>query len=252
MAPGRERATSFGSVAELYERRRPGYPDRLFDDLMAAVPGARRVLEGGCGTGRATVELARRGLDVVAVEPDREMASLARRAVRGMSVSVQEGRFEDYHGRPGAFDLVVSAQAWHWVEFDRGLAVAANALRPGGLLAVWWNLNGCWEGELRRAINDAYRVHAPELARNFAATPPFAAGASLEGFEPLRVRTYDWTEDYDARSFVELMSTHSDHILLAPERREALGAAVGEAIERIGGGRLSYPYRTSMLTARRG
>jgi SAM-dependent methyltransferase len=247
----RERATSFGRVADLYERRRPGYPAALFDDLLAAVPGAGRVLEAGCGTGRATVELARRGFEVVAVEPDPAMAAVARRMTRGLDVRLCDGRFEDWDGPAQTFDLVVSAQAWHWVEFEPGLAVVRRALRAGGLLAVWWNRNGRWEGELRDAIEQAYRRHAPELARDFAATPAFASGHALPGFTPLQTRAYDWTHSYDAASFVELLGTHSDHLLLPSARLEALGTAVSEAIERVAGGRLEFPYRTHLLTARR-
>lgn len=247
----RERATLFGTVAELYERRRPGYPAELFDDLLALAPGARRVLEAGAGTGRATVELARRGLEVTAAEPDPAMAEVAARATAGLDVTLWPGRFEDWDGPPGAFDVVASAQAWHWVDFERGMEVARRVLVPGGLLAAWWNRNGRWEGPLRRAVDDAYRAHAPELGRDFDETPLFAAGAKLEGFSPLEVRSYDWAEEYDARTFVEYLQTHSDHLLLEPERLATLCAAVAEAIERVGGGRLEYPHRTLMLTARR-
>ena len=249
--PSDERATSFGGVAELYDRRRPGDPARLFDDLLALAPGARRALEAGCGTGRATVELARRGLEVVAVEPDPAMAALARRACAGLPVTVGAGRFEDWDGPAEGFDVVVSAQAWHWVEHQAGMAVARRALAPGGLLAVWWNRNGRWEGELREALDEVYRRHAPELARDFAETPPFRGGDRLDGFGPLEVRHYDWELEYDATAFVEFLLTHSDHILLEPARRAALAGAVEEAIQRVGGGRLVYPYRTFMLTARR-
>ena len=246
-----ERATSFGGVAGLYDRRRPGYPDELFDDVLAFVPGARRALEAGAGTGRATVELARRGLEVVAVEPDPQMAAVARAATAGLSVRLHEGRFEDCEGPAAAFDVVASAQAWHWVAFERGMEVARRALRPAGALAVWWNRNGPWEGPLREALDDAYRRHAPELARDFAPTPAFAGGAVLEGFEPLEVRSYDWEQEYDAVAFAEFLATHSDHILLEPARREALIGAVVDAIDGVGGGRLVYPYRTFLLLARR-
>lgn len=238
-------------MAELYDRRRPGYPNELFDDVVALVPGARRALEAGCGTGRATVQLARRGLEVVAVEPDPQMAAVARAATAGLDVVLREGRFEDWDGPDATFDLVVSAQAWHWVQFEPGMEVARRALRPGGALAVWWNRNGQWVGELRDAIEAAYRTHAPELARDFAPTPAFAAGAMLAGFEPLEVRRYDWEQEYDAVGFTELLATHSDHILLEAARREALLGAVVEAIERIGGGRMVFPYSTFLLLARR-
>lgn len=50
------------SVAELYERSRPGYPPALF----AALGEPGRALEIGAGTGQATRGLLARGWDVVA------------------------------------------------------------------------------------------------------------------------------------------------------------------------------------------
>jgi len=51
-----ERRLSFGSVAEQYDRHRPGYPPQLVDDILtyADAHAGDRALEVGAGTGRAT------------------------------------------------------------------------------------------------------------------------------------------------------------------------------------------------------
>ena len=64
----RQRANSFGGAAENYDAFRPRYPDQLIDDVLA--PRAHRVLEGGAGTGIASIQLIERGADLLAVEPD--------------------------------------------------------------------------------------------------------------------------------------------------------------------------------------
>jgi ubiquinone/menaquinone biosynthesis C-methylase UbiE len=55
----------FGEVAETYDRALPSYPQRLVDDVVSVASlGARgRVLEVGCGTGKATLQFASRGLE---------------------------------------------------------------------------------------------------------------------------------------------------------------------------------------------
>ena len=75
------RRESFDEVAELYDRARPGYPQRLIDDLVALTDLDKRcrVLEIGSGTGQLTVPLAERGLSVVAVELGSSLAEIARR-----------------------------------------------------------------------------------------------------------------------------------------------------------------------------
>jgi cyclopropane fatty-acyl-phospholipid synthase-like methyltransferase len=101
---------TFNEDAEQYDRARPRYPDQMFDDLAAAgvAPGAR-VLEIGCGTGQATVPLAKRGYRVVAVELGPDMAAVARRNLAGFdSVEVLTAAFEDWPLPAEPFDVVCS------------------------------------------------------------------------------------------------------------------------------------------------
>src|ERR1700730_12715980 len=106
----RRRAGSFGDDAEQYDRARPAYPSNLIDHLLRASP--KLVVDAGCGTGIASRLLVARGGQVVGVEPDGRMAAIARR--RGLAV--EEGAFEDWDPAGRQFDLLVSAQAWHWVD----------------------------------------------------------------------------------------------------------------------------------------
>lgn len=254
MSAGRTRGRVFGEAAELYEHRRPGYPAVLYDDVLALVDPAERALEAGAGTGKATVELARRGVDMLSLEPDLAMAAVARRVTEGLAVHIEERPFEEWEGEASSFDLVISAQAWHWIDRDRGAAVARRALRDGGVLAVWWNQAGDWTGPVREALDAAYEGHAPSLADsvvNRRVHPLRPESLTLEGFEPLETRTYAWSQRYDAASYGELLQTHSDHRFLPREQLAELVRAVTTVIETVGGGQITYPYRTDLLTARR-
>lgn len=52
----------FGSRVDEYEAARPGYPDQLFEDVLAFTGDCSGVVEVGAGTGKATVALGRRGV----------------------------------------------------------------------------------------------------------------------------------------------------------------------------------------------
>lgn len=92
-------ASTFDSVAQRYERARPGYPAEMFDELaaLAGLDGSARVLEIGPGTGKATRGLLRRGWSVVAVEPGAQLAAVARRVLAGHDLRVDVSPFETWH-----------------------------------------------------------------------------------------------------------------------------------------------------------
>jgi SAM-dependent methyltransferase len=102
-APYEGLPTTFDTVAELYERARPGYPAELFDELAALIGGGTgdvRVLEIGPGTGQATRGLLARGWRVVALEPGAELAAVARRVLAGI------GDLEMHVTRKAAYEAV--------------------------------------------------------------------------------------------------------------------------------------------------
>ncbi len=74
------RAT-FETVADRYHQARPDYPPELFDALieLTGLRAGARVLEVGCGTGKATVPLAQRAFVITCVELGTDLATVARR-----------------------------------------------------------------------------------------------------------------------------------------------------------------------------
>jgi len=127
----RLRAT-FDEVPELYDRARPTYPDALFDDLVALLPGPR-LLEIGCGTGKATAALVGRGFEVTCIELGERLAAVARRKVP--SARVLTGDFETWEA-DREFDAVTAFTAYHWLDAETRFERSARVLRPGGALAV--------------------------------------------------------------------------------------------------------------------
>jgi SAM-dependent methyltransferase len=249
----RARAESFGELAVLYERARPRYPAALFDALLGDGAGLR-VLDVGCGTGIAAALLAERGCEVLGVEVDARMAAVAR--AKGLDVEV--ARFESWCDRGRRFDLVTAAQAWHWVEPQAGVEKAASVLDAGGRIGLFWNFSEP-PAKLRGLLAPLYERLAPELEnqghrserRRRRVEETVAALAASGRFGPVSVETFAWERTYVTAEWVEQLSTQSDHHALQADRRERLLAAVGEAIDSLGGS-LEMPFQTALVSARLG
>ena len=128
----------FGPLAATYDELRPADASwlELAEQLIAEGDlGAGRVLDVGCGTGRLTAELARRGAKVWGVYASPEMLAVARAKVpRG--VGLKEGRAEALPFTDGWFDRVVFALVVHLVDRPRALAEAHRVLATNGRVAL--------------------------------------------------------------------------------------------------------------------
>lgn len=247
----RLRAESFGAGALAYDRARPSYPAELIDDLLA--DGPADVLDVGCGTGKAARLLAERGVQVLGVEIDERMADVA----RSHGIEVETDSFEAWEPAGRRFDLIVSGQAWHWVDPQVGAVKAVRLLRPGGLLAPFWNFSEL-EPEVRRRIDAAYARVERELGERSvirSGAGPHTVPAHSEAvratglFASVEHHRYRWEKAYTRDEWLDFIQTHSDHSTLPVERLAALVAAVGAAIDEAGGV-VHAQYTTDAVFAR--
>ncbi|MGI8612380.1 MAG: class I SAM-dependent methyltransferase [Nocardioidaceae bacterium] len=132
----RELGGVFGSVADVYDRNRPGYPDPAVEWLLGSAP--LDVLELGAGTGKLTRSLVTPGHRVTASDPAGAMLSHVSR--HAPSARLVRTRAEQLPFRAQSFDAVVVAQAFHWFDHEIALPEIARVLRPAGTLALVWNM----------------------------------------------------------------------------------------------------------------
>jgi SAM-dependent methyltransferase len=233
----REKRTVFGEVAAQYDERRPGYPDAVFDTIIAygELRAGDRALEVGAGTGKATAGFVTRGLDVLALEPSDGMA----RVLAAKRVRVETTSFEDWTVEPATFRLVFAAQSWHWVSPDGRYEKVAAALAPGGTLALFWNKPREFDGGLGAEMDAVYERHAPALRSGtvdkWGLDATLDEIAATSGFGVPEKRTVTWTQRYTTAEYVGLQETHSDHRMLPEDQRQRLHAAVSELVDAHGG-----------------
>lgn len=106
-----------------------------FLELLGDVSG-RRVLDLGCGAGQLAFYLADAGAaEVIGIDASERMLDVARAQWAHPRVSYRRESMEDAGFSPGAFDLVVSSLALHYVrDYASLVRHIAHWLTPGGLL----------------------------------------------------------------------------------------------------------------------
>ncbi len=264
MADDRERLRStFDSAADRYERARPEYPPDLYTTLVQLCdlhPGDR-VLEVGCATGKATRALAAIGLDITCVELGGDLVLAARRNLAMFpNVEVLHADFERWSPEPGtAFDLLVAATAWHWVDPLVRLRRAWDVLRPGGHLAYWGATHVFPAGgdPFFREIQDVYEALGEGLPPGAHWPAPGelpddrAELESSELFDEVVVRHFDWEVVYDVESYVDLLDTFSSHIAMEPRVRERLYDEIRQRLSQRADPRLRRHWGAVLHVARR-
>lgn len=246
----RARAEAFGAVAAQYDRIRPTYPPAAIDALVTSSPAD--ALDIGIGTGKLARLLTERGVAVTGVEIDEGMAAVA----RGYGLRVDIASFESWAPYGARFDLITAAQAWHWIDPVIAIPKAAGLLRPGGLLALLWNYPQ-FDDRTQGVLDRVYAAAAPELSRSSVlrgagpATVPSYVDQLVNSaaFASVEHRRFPWDQIYSRVQWLELTSTHSDHLVLDPARLARLLAALGAAIDSLGGS-VTARYVTEAVLAR--
>jgi ubiquinone/menaquinone biosynthesis C-methylase UbiE len=231
-------ARSFGSVADAYDRGRPGYPAEAASWLVGDEPVT--VLEIGAGTGKLTEALVALGHEVHATDPDDAMLAVLRERLPDVPTSVASA--EGLPATDQSYDVVVSGQAFHWFDHDRALPEIARVLRPGGQLALVWNQRDeqiPWVRKLGRVIGKQDQQESEA---------PLRASAYFGDVEETRFRHW---QTVDRTSIQDLVLSRSNIAVLDEEARRAKLAEVLALYDDYGRGMdgMQLPYLASCFRA---
>ena len=227
----------FGLAADAYERGRPDYPAAAIDWLTERLdlrPG-RTVLDLAAGTGKLTRLLVPTGAEVIAVEPIEEMRAKIEgaRVLAGTAESIPLG--------DASVDAVTVAQAFHWFRPDEALAEIHRVLRPGGGLALVWNvrderhpLQAAASAIMRPLEEDVPRRHRRDWGQVIDAT---------------ETATFDHEQFVDEDAFVQRFTSVS-FVAAAPAEQRAEIEAQLRALVLDAEGPVRLPYVTEIYLAR--
>jgi SAM-dependent methyltransferase len=238
----------FAGVASTYARCRPSYPPALVDWVLteARVRCGDRAADVGCGTGILTRLLAERGLEVVGIDPNEDMLAEARAG--GGPAEYRLGEAAATGLEDASLALVAVAQAFHWFDADRALAEFHRVLKPGGHVAVIWNVRG--SSPFMAGYEAALRRFSPEYPAIQGGDEALARLREHPRVADPRQREVPNGQVFDLDGLLG-RAWSSSYVHRGVEDREGFDAALRALFDtHARGGVVEFPYRTVALIFR--
>lgn len=259
-------ARGFDAWADEYDRFRPGYPDEMFTTIAShlGLPRLPLVVDLGAGTGRASLAMAALGWRVTAVEPGKPMLELLRirASDEGLLVSTIQASAEATGLDANSVDLVTAAQAFHWFAKEDALAEITRIVRPGGGLALFWNVRDAERSpfladyaELLKRSTES--TDDPGIGRYEAEGRDVTRRAleAASGFEPPDLLQLHQEVEMTAEQFVGMAFTASYvRVGMSPEGQTRFRSDLAALLGRhslADGHPFPVPYRIDLWIARR-
>ncbi len=255
----------FDKVASAYEKLRPGYVEELYQEIFEyiTIDENSNVVEVGSGGGQATAPMLKTGCKLTAVEFGEQFSELLKAKFKDYpKFSVITGKFEDVEFAENTVDMVFSASAFHWVPEKIGYEKVYSMLKNGGVFARFANHPYRDKGNpaLSMEIDDIYdryynkfynkkREVICEYTEKQAKDR--ALIASKYGFTDIRYALFRRERVFNAKEYIELLGTYSDHIAIEETIRMEFFEAIENAINHYGGTITIYDTMDLQLARKR-
>lgn len=238
---------TFDTVADTYEKLRPGYVDELYQDIFEykTINKQSRVVEIGIGGGQATLPFLKTGCDLLAVDYGENFCIICREKFKEFpNFSAVSGKFEDVVFKC-EYDLIYSASAFHWIPEEIGYKKVYDMLKNGGVFARFANHPYRDKGKPELSA-EMYRIYAEYYCKYHNKGPkPLveyteqqahnrALIAEKYGFTDIQYKLFYRTRTFSAKEYIMLLGTYSDHIAIEETIRKEFFSKIEEAINRHG------------------
>lgn len=254
------RRMAFDTVPDLYDRIRPGYPERLVSDLIryTGIGKEDQILEIGPGTGKLTLQLAGKGFRILALELGQKLSRICRRNLSGYpEVRVKNGDFDHYDLPAGEFNLILAGTSFHWLDPLTRMDRIERMLSSHGSLAIidTLHINGGTR-EFFRDSQQCYRRWDPDTTEDYHL--PEASdirnhwGQEVESrFQTVHLGLYPLSRRYTTSGYIQLLRTYSDVASMEMERRKNFLDCISSLIHSRYNGRITKRYLFQLFVARK-
>jgi SAM-dependent methyltransferase len=235
----------YSPSALAYHQTRPRYPQTVIEQVfqITELTAASRILEVGCGPAIATLAFATLGCEMLCLEPNPDFYALAQQTCAALvNVQLKNCAFEEWQPQEQAFDAVLAASSFHWVNPEIGYAKVAQVLKPNGHFIMLWNNELQPSLDLYQKLSPVYQTYAPSLSRAYEdiatqvtildtigqmALESGYFGDLVSGWEVIPV-------SYSIDQYLTLLSTYSPFLQLSTEQQQNLRTGLRDALNQQG------------------
>lgn len=248
-----ERTYWYSKAAQAYNKVRPHYPAALilFVAEMTQLKSYSKILEIGCGPGTLTIDLAALNCSIRCIEPNPDFCELARRNCRQYpKVLIEQSSFEKWPVETSAYEIVVSASAFHWIQPEIGYPKVASALCDNGYFVLLWNKVPQPSSDICDLFAEIYRCQGLPFLGQFEteamqqkSLAELAKPASDSGlFKKITSKQMKRVVKYSADDYLLLLSSFSPYLRLDEFHRNSLFAALSSKINEELNGMIDLSY----------
>ncbi len=247
--------------AQNYGLVRPVYPNKMYDDIKTNIDisPSSNLLEIGSGNGTIIEKFADFGCNVVGIEPEKKLASLAREVTkRYANVAIVEKTFEEYQSEQSvksSMDVIIALTGFHWIQEEDKYKKVFELLAEKGSFVLIWNSFLQTHSEVTFQIEKLYRKYLPDIY------PPHKGNVNERVFRKVELRIKEMLDctdffvyslnryfslyHYDKTTYPKFLNTYPKIINTDKSRREVFLNEVGEVISKFG--KITLPVMTTLL-----
>ena len=152
----------FDQAAEYYDSFRPSYPKEIVDTIInsTGINSNSRLLEIGAASGKATELFAPYNFDIHCIDPGANLVKNGRIKFSDYkNIRFDIKRFEEMDLLANYYDLIFSAQAFHWIPQPIGYEKCAYTLKDKGYLALFWNMYITFDNDIDNELLEISHKH---------------------------------------------------------------------------------------------
>ena len=239
----------FSDRVENYVRYRPDYPVEIILRLieLCQLDEKSDIIDIGSGTGIFSNRLLEQGLNVTAVEPNKEMREAAEdRLCQYERFKSINGSAEQTNLSDASVDLIVSAQAFHWFHATETRREFIRILKPTGSVALVWNQRDM-QSPFQFDYDAMLQQHAPEYNDFNHMNMSDETIAQFFDSNSYKVLNFKNNQSFDLQGFLGRMQSSSyTPALGAPGHDNLMALATSLFRQHEVNGNISFDYNTRL------